>query len=101
MLKHNDYDDVRKCGDCSTCRKRSKKYKCCICDEYWKHKQCNNEDACKSVKYHRHSHDVCETKCIKPESQPQPPKCEVYPNDGKYVVITINSFENNTKTISS
>lgn len=108
MSRTYDYDDYKKCK-CDSCLRKYEKHRCRICEDYRKHRRCSeNKHSC--IDDDRRSscssssdreHKRCEPEPLKSEQpKPEPPKpeqpnCEVYKTDkcGKYVVITINSFD--------
>jgi len=112
MSRRYDYDDYNKCN-CSFCIKKYDKCRCNLCEEYKRHKRCHcNKHKCKSSGSYKDSQNSCDsssdkesvkseppTKCEQPKSEltkcAPPTKYELCNNDkcGKYVVITINSFD--------
>lgn len=114
MSRSYDCEDYKKCR-CSSCERKYEKCICHFCEDYKRHKRCHScKHKYKSSTIYKDDNSSSDTssekesiKCQQPKNDPpkcekpknDPPKCEVYNNEkscdkyGKYVVITINSFD--------
>ena len=122
MSRTYDCEDYKNCR-CSSCERKYEKCRCHLCEDYKRHKRCHSsKHKYKSSTGYKDGNSSCDTssekesiKCEPPKHDPlkcerpkcEPPKCdlskcEVYNNEkscdkcGKYVVITINSFDSTT-----